>query len=147
MYTVRKISTKYTYCKDFGLRKLYMLIDKYDIKIRTQYVRSATNIWADFLSRVTDNSDWQLSPRIFKHLSGLWGSHFIDRFGSFENKQVLRYNARLRDGHAEAFDCLRLPDANWRRGHTWCNPPWKLIDELVVKLSQSGPAATIIAPY
>ena len=40
------------------LRKLFLLIDSHDIKIRTQYFRSAANVWADNLSRVTDNSDW-----------------------------------------------------------------------------------------
>ena len=39
------------------LQKLLFLIDTYDIKIRTQYIRSATNVLADNLSRVTDNSD------------------------------------------------------------------------------------------
>ena len=41
----------------YELRKLFLLIDTYDIKIRTLYIRSATNVWADKLSRVTDNSD------------------------------------------------------------------------------------------
>ena len=45
------------------LRKLFLLIHTYDIKIRTQYIRSATNMWADNMSRVTDNSGWQLAPR------------------------------------------------------------------------------------
>jgi hypothetical protein len=40
-----------------NLRKLFLLIDKYDIKIRTKYIRSAANIWTDSLSRVTANSD------------------------------------------------------------------------------------------
>ena len=40
------------------LRKLFLLIDTYDIKIRTLYIRSAANVWADNISRVTDNSDW-----------------------------------------------------------------------------------------
>ena len=71
----------------------------------------------------------------------------MDRFASFENKQVPRYNARWRDGKTEAVDCLRLPDDNWRREHNWCKPPWELLDDLVVKLRQSGAAATIIAPY
>ena len=53
------------------LRKLYLLIDTYDIKIRTQYIRSAANVWADNLSRITDNSDWQLAPRVFGHLNKL----------------------------------------------------------------------------
>ena len=39
------------------LRKLFLLTDENDIHIRTQYIRSAANIWADKLSRETDNSD------------------------------------------------------------------------------------------
>ena len=99
------------------LRKLYLLIDTYDIKIRTQYIRSAANVWADNLSRITDNSDWQLAPRVFGHLNKLWGAHTIDRFASANNKQLPRYNAKWRDGTAEAVDCLRLPDAEWRAKH------------------------------
>ena len=38
------------------LRKLFLLIDEFDIKIRTTYTRSTANIRADGLSRVKDNS-------------------------------------------------------------------------------------------
>ncbi len=38
------------------LKKLFPMIDTYDIKIRTQYIRSAANVWTDNLSHVTDNS-------------------------------------------------------------------------------------------
>ncbi len=44
-------------------------------------------------------------------------------------------------------DNLRLPDAEWRRERNWCNPPWELLDDLVVKLRNSGAEATVIAPY
>ena len=80
------------------LRKLFLLIDIYDIKIRTLYIRSAANVWANNLSRVTDNSDWQLAPRVFGYLNKLWGAHTIDRFASYANKQLPRYNAKWRDG-------------------------------------------------
>ena len=40
------------------LRKLFLLTDENDIRIRTQYIRSAANIWADKLSRETDTLDW-----------------------------------------------------------------------------------------
>ncbi len=99
------------------LRKLFLLIDTYDIKIRTLYIRSASNVWADNLSRVTDNSEWQLSPRVFRHLSKLWGTHTVDRFASSANKQLPRYNAKWRDGTTEAVDSLHLPDQAWRVEH------------------------------
>ena len=39
------------------LRKLFLLVDTYDIRIWTLYIRSAANVWADNLPQVTDNSD------------------------------------------------------------------------------------------
>ncbi len=104
------------------LRKLSLLIDTFDIKIRTRYIRSAANVWADNLSRVTDNSDWQLAPRVFRHLDKLWGPHTLDRFASNANKQVSRYNSKWRDGTSEDVDSLHLPDKDSRAETNWCNP-------------------------
>ena len=95
------------------LRKLFLLIDEFDIKIITTYIRSAANIWADGLSRVKDNSGWKLRESNFDRLNKLWGPVSIDRFASFENKQTPRYNAKWRDGRAEAVDSLHLSDDAW----------------------------------
>ena len=53
------------------LRKLFLMVETYAIKIRTLYIKSATNVWADNLSCVTDTSDWQQAPWVFRHLSKL----------------------------------------------------------------------------
>jgi hypothetical protein len=129
------------------LRKIFLLVDSYDIKIRTLNIRSVANVWADNLSRISGNSNWQLAPRVFRHLSGLWGFHTISRFASFANKQLPFYNAKWRDGTTEAVDCLHLPDAYWRGEHNLCNPPWELLDDLAAKIRSSGAEATVIAPY
>ena len=77
------------------LRKLFLLIDTYDIKIKTQYIRGAANVWADNLSHVMDNFDWQMAPRKFiKHFNKVWGPHTIDRFASYANKHLPRFNAK-----------------------------------------------------
>ena len=128
------------------LRKLFLLLDSNEIRIRPLYIRSAANIWADRLSRELDRADWQLHPRLFEYLSEIWGAHTVDRFASRENRQLPRYNARWRDGRAEAVDCLSLPDSSWTAENNWCNPPWDLIDDLVAKLRQSGASATVIVP-
>ena len=91
-----------------------MLVDTYNIKIRTKYIRSAANVWTNNLSRISVNSDYQLNPRVFRHLTGLWGAHSIEWFASFANKKLPRYNAKWLDGISEAVDFLRLPDADWR---------------------------------
>ena len=81
------------------------MVNSYDIKTRTLYIRNAANVWADNLSRISDNSDWQLASHVFRHLNGLWGAHTVDRFASFANKQLPRYTAKWRDGTVEAVDC------------------------------------------
>jgi hypothetical protein len=45
------------------LRKLFLLVDSYDIKIMTLYICNVANVWADILSRISDNSDRQLASR------------------------------------------------------------------------------------
>ncbi len=129
------------------LGKLFLLADTYDIKICTRYIHNAANIWVDNLSRVTDNSDWQLAPLKFRHFSRTRGTHTVHRFASSTNKQVPRYNAKWRDGISKAVDSLHLSDQEWRRENNWCNPPWELLDDLALKLRQSGVFATVIAPY
>ena len=128
------------------LRKLWFLLDSNDVHLRPRYIRSAANIWADKLSRELDYSDWQLNPRIFRHLNREWGPYSIDRFATMENAMLPRYNARWRDPRCEAVDSLRLSDQHWRVNANWCNPPWELLQELVLKLQRSGASATVVAP-
>lgn len=129
------------------LRKLHFLLDTNSITVRPQYIRTTANVWADRLSRELDRSDWQFSPRLFRHLSRLWGPHTVDRFSSRENALLPRYNARWGDPTAEAVDCLHLDDHQWRVEANWCHPPWELLDDLVTKLHRSGAPATVIAPW
>ena len=68
------------------LRKLFLLIDEHDISIRTKYIRSAANVWADHLSLETDIADWQFSSRILRYYNKLWGPYSIDHFAFFKNK-------------------------------------------------------------
>lgn len=128
------------------LRKLWYLLDTNDINIRPRYIRSAANIWADALSRELDTSDWKLNPKLFKYVDKLWGPHTIDRFASKENRMVDRYNSRWLDPLTEGVDALRFSDASWRRENNWCNPPWELLEEVVLKLRNSRAAATVVVP-
>jgi hypothetical protein len=62
------------------LRSLWLMMDTNDIRIRPRYVRSATNIWPDSMSRVLDRDDGHHNPRIFNSLQQAWGLHSVDRF-------------------------------------------------------------------
>ena len=91
------------------LRKLFLLIEEFDIKIKTTYIRSASNKWADGLSRIKDKLDWKLKESKFARLNKPWGPVSIVCFASFENKHPPRqYTAKWRDGKSEAADSLYL---------------------------------------
>ncbi len=74
------------------------------------------------------------------------GKHTVDRFASRENRQLPRYNAKWRDGTAEAVDPLHLTDHVWQQEVNWCNPQWSLLDDLDAKLRQLEAASIVIAP-
>jgi hypothetical protein len=84
---------------------------------------------------------------MFDKLQRTYGPHSIDRFASANNALLPRYNSAWRDPGTEAVDALHLPDSAWQRENNWCNPPWPLLPTLVLKLRQSGAAATIVAPH
>ncbi len=96
-------------------RKLFLLTDEHDISISTRYIRSAANVWLGRLSRETKNSDRQLATRIFRYYDKIWGPHYVDRFASFANMQLPRYNAKWRDGKEDVVDSIHLANREWQR--------------------------------
>jgi hypothetical protein len=128
------------------LMRLLHLLDVNDINIRPGYIRLATSICADSLSRELDREDWQVNPHIFGYLQAEWGPHSIDRFASMENAHLPRFNAKWRDPKCEEVDCLPLPDASRQREATYGTPPWDALPSLCAKLHQSGEVAIVIAP-
>ena len=88
------------------LRKLFLITDEHGISIITMYIRSVANVLANRLIREVNNSDWQLATRIFRYYDKKWEPHSINRFASFANKQLPRYNAKWRDGKAETVDSI-----------------------------------------
>ena len=51
------------------------------------------------------------------------------------------------DPRSEAVDSLRLSNDEWCAELNGCNPPWELLDDVVLKLRRSGAGATVIAPH
>jgi hypothetical protein len=128
------------------LRKLWNLLDANGINVRARYVRSAASVWADRLKKHLDSDDSQLDPVLFTELDSRYGPHSIDLFAYALNKLLQHYNAGWLDPTCEAVDALHLPDNQCSCENNWCNPPWPLLPNLVLKLRRSGAEATVIAP-
>ena len=64
------------------LRKLWYVLDAYDIELRPTYIRSAANVVADFASRLAFSGDYVLAQARFLALQAAWGECTVDAFAS-----------------------------------------------------------------
>ena len=129
------------------LRRLWFLCDINNVELRTQYIRSAANVWADALSRDLDVDDWKLNPKEFQRKDREWGGptgHTVDRFASWTSAQLPRYYSENRDPECEGTNSL---SHDWTGEQNWVNPPWNLLPEVAQKLREEGASATVVAPY
>ena len=126
------------------LRRLWYLLDTLDVTLSPKYIRSEDNVWADALSRAMDRGDWRLHPGLFRSLHRDWGPFSVDRFATFNNAQLPRYNSAWLDQASEGLDAFA--QSNWVRESNYCNPPWELLDRLAQLLDETGAQATVVAP-
>ncbi|XRB22085.1 hypothetical protein RI054_29g119350 [Pseudoscourfieldia marina] len=127
------------------LRLLWRVLDLNGINLLTEYINTKENVHADALSRLDDEEDRQLNPKVFRMIDAV-EQHSVDRFATALNTLLPRFNSRWEQPGAEAVNSLALSDEHWRSEKNWCNPPWSLLPTLADKLEQSGAAATVVTP-
>ena len=113
------------------------------IRIEPEWIPRDGNQQADYLSRIVDYDDWQIHPRIFAELDGNWGPHAIDRFASFYNAQLPRFNSRFWNPGTEAVDAFTC---NWQeRINWWCPPPY-LVPWTIQHALRTRARGTLVVP-
>ena len=76
------------------------------IRIEPEWIPREANQQADFISHIIDNDDWSLHPELFQWLDRQWGPHTIDRFASYSNTQLTRFNFRFWNPGTETVDAF-----------------------------------------
>ena len=76
------------------------------VRIEPEWIPREANQQADFISRIVDSDDWSLHPDLFAKLDAKWGPHTVDRFASYFNTQLPRFNSRFWNPGSEAVDTL-----------------------------------------
>ena len=73
--------------------KIFSLVVQHQMRLEPGWVPREYNEQADYLSRIVDSNDWQLQPAVFAELDALWDPHTVDRFASFCNSRLPRFNS------------------------------------------------------
>ena len=123
--------------------KIWQQAEKLGLSITCRHLAGIANVTADRLSRSPDRHNWMLNPNLFQFLEELWGPHSVDRFATFQNRQVLRYNSRFWDVGTEAVDAF---SQQWSGENNYVNAPWALLPRIIEKLVSDRAVATVIAP-
>ena len=94
----------------------------HQIRLEPEWIPRAQNELADFISRIVDYDDWQISPALFYYLEEAWGPYSVDRFADNFNTQLSRFNSRFACPGSEAVDTCTV---HWGGGENnwWCPPP------------------------
>ena len=94
----------------------------HQIRLEPEWIPRAQNELADFISRIVDYDDWQISPVLFYYLEEAWGPYSVDRFADNFNTQLSRFNSRFACPGSEAVDTFTV---HWGGGENnwWCPPP------------------------
>ena len=114
------------------------------VSISCCHIAGIDNTGADHLSRLHDRHEWQLNPRLFHLLDGMWGPHTVDRFASILTAQLDKFNSRYYHPLASGVDALTQQD--WSENNNFVNAPFRLIPQILEILKVQRADATIIAP-
>jgi len=124
---------------------VWALVFKLDIDLRAHYLPGKLNVQADGLSRQKCLYEWKLNPGLFRHIDRMFGPHTVDRFASFQTRQLPRYNSRSFDPETEGIDALS--QGNWEQEMNFVNAPFRLIPKVLSVVQNQAAVATIIAPW
>jgi len=123
--------------------KIFQICLERKIDLRVQWIPRSQNQIADYLSKMGNSDDWEVSQYFFDFIDKLWGPHDVDRFANSHNKKVARYNSKLFEPDSEAVDAFTV---DWRGSNNWLVPPIALVSKAVFHLLSCGASGTLIVP-
>ena len=71
--------------------RIFQLCIEHKIFLEIQWVPRTEVQKADFISRLIDIDDWQITSALFQELDTLWGSHSVDCFANHYNFKTARF--------------------------------------------------------
>lgn len=113
------------------------------IVLDAQWIPRSVNERADLLSRFVDKDDWSLNPVVFQDIDVKWGPHTVDRFASYYNAQLPRFNSKFASPGSCGVDAFAQ---DWSCEINWICPPVSLIVRSVRKLEACNGFGTLVIP-
>lgn len=122
---------------------IFSICNTSNITMEVQWIPRTENAKADYISRMIDHEDWQITFEFFDFLNFLWGPHSIDRFASISNRKTVRFNSLFWNPDSEAIDAFTQ---NWTNDNNWLVPPIYSVVRTIKHLIAQRARGTLIVP-
>lgn len=124
--------------------KIFQICADNAIHLDIQWIPRTELEKADFISRIIDIDDWQITETCFEAIERLWGVHTVDCFANYYNKKISKYFSRFWNPGSSGVDFFVQ---NLKGENCLVVPPVELIVRVLHYLYVCKATATIIVPF
>ena len=116
---------------------------EHSIRLEVQWIPRTENEKADYISRLIDFDDWQITHDLFLSLEELWGPHTVDCFANYYTAKLPRFFSRFWNPGTSGIDFFaqELSSEN-----CLVVPPVSLVARVIHYLSLQKAMATLVVP-
>jgi hypothetical protein len=117
---------------------------KHKIDLTIEWIPRGLNTSADFISKIQDCDDWQITKEFFDHIDSLWGPHTVDCFASFYNAKLKRFFSRFWNPGCQGVYAFFQ---SWEGENCLIVPPVHLVPRVLSYMNTQSTIGTLIVPY
>ena len=114
-----------------------------NIDLRIEWIPREFNRQADFISRIRDCDDWQVTQDLFLELNSVWGPYTVDCFSNSYNNKVQKFYSRYWNPGCAGVDALYQ---SWANENCWLAPPVPIVPRVLQHMSSQITQGTLIVP-
>lgn len=124
--------------------KIFQCCAENQIALDIQWLPRSDLERADYISRIVDVDDWQITNVCFEYIENLWGPHTVDFFANYYNKKVEKFFSRFRNPNSSGVDVFVQNVGN---ENCLVVPPVTMITKAIHYLYASRSVGTVIVPF
>ena len=123
--------------------KIFSHCLEHNIDFYIDWIPRTMNTQADFISKIRDCDDWQISWELFQELDKLWGPHTLDCFASFYNAKTSRFFSRFWNPGCAGVDAFYH---SWHGENCLIVPPVNIVIQVLNYMNTQNIVGTLIVP-
>ena len=123
--------------------KIFHFCAEHSIRLEVQWIPRTGNEKADYISRLVDFDDWQITHDLFLSLEELWGPHTVDCLANYYTAKFPRFFLRFWNPGAPRMDFFaqELSSEN-----CLVVPPVAIVARVIHYLSLQKATVTLVVP-